>query len=368
MKINQTPNSERAEQARTIKGRGALKAKRICLGIDAHLQWQFVGRKVDHAGIQPTQRMSRAELLLFGQKQLELAEEVYAVYEAGPLGYGLCRELQALGIKAYVCAPESLESGTPGRKHNKLDGHKLAGRLASYLDGDRHMLRRVRVPSVFEEQLQAQSRQYDQLERTRKAMAAQGRSLLLKQGYAIRGKWWRPRAWSQLQQALMAGWILELLEPWRASLKLLDSQIRELKKKLIASVAGPRPKGYGALTLVQVQREICDWQRFSNGRRVACFLGLCPGEKSSGFKQRLGRILPGCNRRLRAKIIELVWRLVVFQPQYRPIQKWVQALRSTNPIQKKKAAVAVARQVVIDWWRIQTGRVQPEQLGLAMIG
>ena len=51
--------------------------------------------------------MSRAELLLFGQKQLELAEEVYAVYEAGPLGYGLCRELQALGIKAYVCAPEA---------------------------------------------------------------------------------------------------------------------------------------------------------------------------------------------------------------------------------------------------------------------
>ena len=43
------------------------------------------------------QSFSVAKLLLFAQKQLRLAEKVYAVYEAGPLGYVLYRKLKELG-------------------------------------------------------------------------------------------------------------------------------------------------------------------------------------------------------------------------------------------------------------------------------
>jgi transposase len=85
-----------------------------------------VARKIDNSGIHGVQSFSFEELLLFGQKQLSLAEEVYAVYEAGPLGYVLYRRLRELGIKAYVSAPECLEQGK--RKHNKLDARKLASR------------------------------------------------------------------------------------------------------------------------------------------------------------------------------------------------------------------------------------------------
>jgi hypothetical protein len=42
----------------------------------------------------------------FVAKQLRLAEKVYAVYEAGPLGYVLYRKLKALGVEAMVCAPD----------------------------------------------------------------------------------------------------------------------------------------------------------------------------------------------------------------------------------------------------------------------
>ena len=88
-----------------------VKAKQIFLGIDAHLKSNQVARKIDNGGIQAVQSLSFAELLLFAQKQLRLAEEVYAVYEAGPLGYVLYRRLRELGIKALVCAPECLEQG-----------------------------------------------------------------------------------------------------------------------------------------------------------------------------------------------------------------------------------------------------------------
>ena len=76
------------------------KAKQIFLGIDAHLRSNQVARKKDNGGIQGVQSFGFAELLLFAQKQLQLAEEVYAVYEAGPLGYVLYRRLRELGIRA----------------------------------------------------------------------------------------------------------------------------------------------------------------------------------------------------------------------------------------------------------------------------
>jgi hypothetical protein len=34
---------------------------------------------------------------------------------------------------------------------------------------------------------------------------------------------------------------------------------------------------------------------------------------------------------------------------------------------KKKMAVAIARELAIDWWRIQTGRIKPEAIGLKMV-
>jgi hypothetical protein len=90
-----------------------------------------------------------------------------------------------------VCAPECLEAGSK-RKHNKIDASKLTARLYSFLGGDRYALRIVRVPSTEQEQLRFASRQYDQLVRTRKAIAAQGRSLMLSQGYGSnKGSWWR---------------------------------------------------------------------------------------------------------------------------------------------------------------------------------
>ena len=131
------PITETAVQARETKGQKGKIAKQILLGIDAHLKGYQVCRKIDAGGLQPVQSFSLEKLLLFGYKQLGLAEKVYAVYEAGPLGYVLYRKLRELGIEALVCAPECLEAGSK-RKHNKIDASKLTGRLYTYLGGDRY--------------------------------------------------------------------------------------------------------------------------------------------------------------------------------------------------------------------------------------
>src|SRR5208337_1414770 len=274
------PITETAEQAIQAKGQKGKIAKQILLGIDAHLNGYQVCRKIDAGGLQPVQSFTLEKLLLFGFKQLQLAEKVYAVYEAGPLGYVLYRKLRELGIEALVCAPECLEAGSK-RKHNKIDASKLTGRLYTYLGGDRYALRIVRVPSPEQERLRARSRQHDQLERSRKALGAQGRSLMLTQGYGINGSWWRAGTFDKLR-VFLPEWINQELAVWQTSLLLLDQQIALLKTELAQSLQGPRPKGFGALSLTQLDREVFDYHRFANARSVGCFGGLCPSEHSTG--------------------------------------------------------------------------------------
>ena len=358
---NQSAHTESVSKKNDQK---PVKAKQIFLGIDAHLKSNQVARKIDNSGIQGVQSLSFAELLLFAQKQLRLAEEVYAVYEAGPLGYVLYRQLRELGIKALVCAPECLEQGK--RKHNKLDARKLTSRLYSYVQGDSEMLRVVRVPTPEQEQLRAESRQHDQLVATRKAIGAQGRALVLSQGYGMmKGAWWRPIAYSK-RAPLLPEWIRTKLEVWQATLRLLDAQIAQRKKELAQSNKEALPKGFGAQSMVQLDREIGDYHRFSTRRKVGCFGGFVPREHSTGTNQRLGSITKVGSPRVRTLIIEMVWRLLLFQPNYPPIVQWRETLCGSNKVLKKKAAVAVARRLLIDIWKMRTGRTTAQALGLIL--
>jgi transposase len=347
--MNNKPTSALTEEVSKNNDLKRVKAKQIFLGIDAHLRSNQVARKTDNGGISGVQSFSFEALLLFAQKQLSLAEEVYAVYEAGPLGYVLYRRLRELGIKAYVSAPECLEQGK--RKHNKLDARKLTSRLYSY---------------VQEEQLRAHSRHHDQLVAMRKRLAAQGRALVLSQGYGMmKGAWWRPMAYRQWAP-LLPEWIRAELEVWQASLGLLDTQIVERKKELIQSSKEALPKGFGAQTMVQLDREIGDYRRFHTRRKVGCFGGFVPREHSTGTNRRLGSITKVGSPRIRALIIEMVWRLRQFQPNYPPIVQWREVLCGKNKVLKKKAAVAVARRLLIDIWKMRTGRTTPQALGLIL--
>jgi transposase len=75
------------------------------------------------------------------------------------------------------------------------------------------------------------------------------------------------------------------------------------------------------------------------------------------------------NPRLRAALVELAWRLVRFQPNYKPVRKWKRVLHNgavATGAARKKAIVAVARQLAIDLWRIRTGRCKAPALGLVI--
>jgi transposase len=104
---------------------------------------------------------------------------VVLVYEAGPLGFGLYRELTARGVRCYVCAPDSSEQKKKRRKNNAIDTRTLTSNLFNYLNGNERALQLVRVPTEEQEQARLQSRQHDQLVEERKRLGAKGNALLL---------------------------------------------------------------------------------------------------------------------------------------------------------------------------------------------
>jgi transposase len=128
-----------------------------------------------------------------------------------------------------------------------------------------------------------------------------------------------------------------------------------------------RIKGIGDLSGELLDREMGDWNRFTNRRQVASYTGLCPGEDSSGESRISLSIDKHGNPRVRATLVELAWLLPRYQQDYCRLKRWKPVLESGSRATRKKAAVALARQLAVDLWRIKTGRITPQALGLKLV-
>lgn len=353
----------RAEQA------ASTKLQTLKLGLDVHADSIVVVRILDHSGPQPAQKFTPTKFLAWIKTQLPLAEAVHSCYEAGPFGYGLHRALVALGVRNLVTQPVCLDPQHKGVNHDKSDARELAQRLDRYVAGNVHALATVRVPTPAEEEKRIASRQREQFKREVKRVAAQGRSLLLTQGFREKGSWWQATRWAALQPKLPA-WLVVPLEAFRRVLVSLQAELAAATTALEQAAPAVRPKGLGGLSYETVEREVGDWERFQNRRQVGSYTGLCGGVSSSGRVTHLLSITKHGNVRLRTALVELAWRLVVWQRECVLVKKWWPVLghpRATKAA-KKKAIVAMARQMAVDLWRWRTGRIKPEQLGWAMVG
>ena len=232
------------------------------------------------------------------------------------------------------------------------------------MQGNCDALALVRVPTEEEERSRAIHRQREQLVGARKRLEAQGRSLMVNHGVDSVQNWRKPRMFAMLP---VPHWMRELLGNSQPILLALQEKIAVLTLQLQNAAAPNQPRGLGKMTSVVIDREIGDWHRFNNRRQIASYTGLCPGEYSSGNTRLQSCVTKHGNPRLRAALVELAWRLVRFQPNYKPIVKWRQILAKgalATGAARKKAIVAVARQLAVDLWRIKTGRLRAQELGL----
>jgi len=365
-------NKSKATKTRTrkqtaVRAERPVKAKTLKLGIDVHLDRYVVVRILDGGTPQPPQRFGPAEFMLWAAKQLTLAEQVFTCYEAGPFGYSLHRKLEKMGATNYVVRPRDWDEYSKKVKTDKRDAQQLALHLDRYVNGNREAFCVVRVPSPEQEQERSISRQRESFQQERQRLAAQGRSHALYYGEHLQGEWWREAVW-KTSAAQLPPIVVNLLEPLRRLIAVMEVELKTRTLEVEAAAPEELPVGLGRLTSEILEREVADWKRFKNRRQVASYTGLCPREDSSSNRRFQGAINKHGNRRLRPVLIECLWRLCAFQPEYRVVKKWRPELLNpkTSRPRRKKIIVAMARAFCVDWWRVRTGRCQAQDLGLKL--
>ena len=357
-KQTRSANTQVSTSAKT-----ASKAKLIKLGIHVHADSYRVVRQIDNDTPQPAQKLTPAAFLIWAAKQLALAQEVHSCYEAGPFGYSLHRQLLEMGVRNGVVRPQNWDELGRKVKTDKTDALALTQRLDRYVQGNRHALARITVPTPQQEQARSLSRHRQQLQKDRQTHEAQGRSFLLHHRRRVKGQWWRAGAWEVLQK-LLQPWQARILESLRALILLADQQLAQAQSEVIGEAKSPA-KGFGALTSQLLRCEVLDWRRFRNRRQVASLTGMCPSVHASGRHCAQGSITKHGNPRIRRLRVEPAWRVIRFEPNYPPVQKWQNPLASKSAGGgRKKAAVAIGRRLAIDLWRIETGRTTAAQLRL----
>src|SRR6266566_10128795 len=240
----------------------------IKLGIDVHQQFYTVVVQEGGSNPKPPQRFRKEAFLHWAARLKQQGAAVHAVYEACGFGFGLQRQLAALGIACHVVCPQKLDEHNRRVKTDSLDAKALCLKLDRFVQGNQDALALVRVPSEKEEQLRAIHRQREQLVKARKQLEAQGRSLMVNHGCEPVTSWWKPRTFAALPAP---PWMKELLGNSQPILLMLQQKIVALTVQLQSAAAPNQPRGLGLMSSVIIDREIGDWNR-NRRQEIALFL------------------------------------------------------------------------------------------------
>ena len=252
--------------------------------------------------------------------------EVHATYEAACFGFGLFRQLSAMGVTVVVAAPGLIPRKPADRiKTDRRDAHSLALALrAGQLTG-------IYIPTEQDESVRDYLRMYESLRGDVRVCKQRILQFLLRRGirYDGGGPWTlKHRHWLST---------LELSQARdRQTLDMYLSQMQELEAKCeeaateVESIAAQDCyrtqtkkltafKGIKTLIALSFITDIGDFRRFSNARQFMAYLGLVPSEHSSGNKRRQGGITKAGNCHLRRLLVEAAWHYRSYHPSSRDL-------------------------------------------------
>jgi len=250
-------------------------------------------------------------------QRLQAEGTVHACYEASGAGYVLQRSLTEWGIECHLAAP-SLIPRRPGdrRKTDRRDAIKIA---RDFRD-DRLVL--IHVPTEEDERVRDLVRCRETFQRE----ILKSRHYILKfmrrRGFIFReGSHWTVRHLRWIRQVLAAGTLPTedqvVLSEYLALLEYKLQRRDELDRRIEDLALTPRYKpvvdrigcfrGFKTQAAMVLATELGDLRRFESPRQLMAYLGLVPGEHSSGDRRRLGSITKAGNARVRHILIQAAW-------------------------------------------------------------
>jgi transposase len=292
------------------------------VGIDAHKKDLFVAMLIGQEKTPLRWQLaneSKAVRRLVRKLEREAPGPVHVFYEAGPCGYALQRQVTTARVRCDVIAP-ALMPRKPGDrvKTNPRDADKLAelGRAG--------LLTAVQPPTPEDEAVRDLVRARDDaredLQRCRHRLS----KLLLRRGLHFAGKHWTRAhrqwidrlAWEHAAERAVVDDYLLAIDHTEARLGELDARLAEIAEQepYRERVGWLRCfRGIDTLTAMVILAELHDFRRFASAPALMAYLGLVPGEDSSGEKHRRGRITRTGNALVRRVLVEMAWHY-----QHRP--------------------------------------------------
>lgn len=240
--------------------------------------------------------------------------QVNVVYEAGPTGYGLYRELRRRGYRCQIVAP-SLIPRRPGErvKNDRRD----CGRLAELSRAGE--LKPIWVPDEAHEAMRNLWRAREDAVGARLKARQQLKAFLLRHARRYPGK----TSWTKSHEHWIAGLRFDhegdriALAEYQLAAQAAEQRVQRLTSALTEAVKGWRfapvvaalraLRGIDTVSAIGLISEIGDISRFSSARQLMSYLGLVPSEHSSGNSIRRGSITKTGNAHARRLLTEAAW-------------------------------------------------------------
>jgi transposase len=285
-----------------------------------------------------------------------LPRPVEVVYEAGPTGYGLARELARRGVECVVAAPSKIPRASGDRvKTDRRDAEHLVRLLLA------GKLYPVRVPGDEEEALRDLVRARDAVRSDLMRARHRLSKLLLRHGIRFDdGQAWteRHRQWLQtvtLQWPAAQSTMLDARGAIDALCHRRDQLEREIVGLLptcpwVVQVGRLRClRGVDTLTAVGLCSEIGDFERFARAEQLMSYVGLVPSESTTGQQRRLGSITKTGSGHARRLLVEAAWH-------YRPrpsIGKALSDRQADQPAEAIAVSWSAQRRLHRTWIRLE---------------
>ena len=242
--------------------------------------------------------------------------EVRCCYEAGPCGYALQRQIEAVGpVICEVIAP-ALIPRKPGEriKTDRRDARKLGELLRAGL------LTEVQAPTTEQEAVRDLCRAREDAKQDQLRCRHRLGKMLLRRGMVYSGG---KKAWTQAHRKWLRSVKFDhasdqaVLNDYLLAIEQVEQRIKTLEQQLTAA-AESEPlrepvgwlrcfRGIDTVTAVSVVAELHGIERFTSPRALMAYVGLVPSEHSSSERTRRGGITKAGNSHARRLIIEAAW-------------------------------------------------------------
>src|ERR1700722_1793179 len=281
----------------------------------------------------------------------KIIERIALAFEAGRDGFWLARWLRARGIEVHVIHSTSVAVSREHRraKTDRLDTAMLRRVFLGWLRSERGHCGMVAIPTLEDEDARRPSRERESLVGERTRIINRMKAILAWLG--VRGFNPKLRKAPQRLDDLRTPEDLPLppntvdeLRRDMARLAMVCEQIKALEQARLANLE--QAPGTGSHAMVRLIANV-----IGVGIETA---GLTGAPNESGSRRRERGLAKSGNARVRRGLIQLAWRFLRFQKDS-ALAQWYRA-RTEGPAaaRRTKMIVALARKLLIAFWRMVT--------------